>query len=65
MLLSELLEGVEVKEVRGPTDVELRDISYSSGAAGASVAFVAIRGARSDGHATCAVMPEPSAGMPG
>ncbi len=50
MLLSELLRGIEVKEVRGASDVEVRDVSYSSGAAGEGVLFVAMRGARNDGH---------------
>jgi len=50
MLLSELLRAIEVKEVRGTSDIEVRDISYSSETVGDGVLFVAMRGARRDGH---------------
>ncbi len=51
MLLSELIKEIEVKEVRGPTNLKVRQITYDASQAGPDSCFVAIKGINNDGHA--------------
>lgn len=48
--MSELIEGIEVKEVRGSVDMDVSDASYSTGAIKRGSLFVAFKGTKADGH---------------
>jgi len=50
MTLKELLKGLDIKEIRGPVDVEIRGIAYNSRLVKKDFLFVAVRGFVSDGH---------------
>lgn len=50
MILSELIDGIGAKEIAGPSDVEVSDISYSTDGVCPGSLFVAMRGTRTDGH---------------
>jgi UDP-N-acetylmuramoyl-L-alanyl-D-glutamate--2,6-diaminopimelate ligase len=49
--LEDLLEEVEVEAVRGPLDVEVRDLAYDSRRVRPGAAFFALAGAKQDGRA--------------
>lgn len=50
MLLSTLLEGIEVKNVQGDLDLEITSIAYDSRKVMPSSLFVAVSGFATDGH---------------
>lgn len=50
MILSELIDGIVVKEILGPSDIDVSDISYSTDEVRPGSLFVAMRGSRADGH---------------
>ena len=50
MTLRELLKGLEIKEIRGPADVEISGIAYNSRLIKKDFLFVAVSGFVSDGH---------------
>jgi UDP-N-acetylmuramoyl-L-alanyl-D-glutamate--2,6-diaminopimelate ligase len=50
VILSELIDGIKVKEILGPSDVEVSDISYSTDGVRPGSLFVAVRGTKADGH---------------
>ncbi|MFH1830276.1 MAG: UDP-N-acetylmuramoyl-L-alanyl-D-glutamate--2,6-diaminopimelate ligase [Pseudomonadota bacterium] len=50
MLLSDLIKEIEVKELHGPSKIDVRSLAYDASQAGPGSCFVAIKGTRSDGH---------------
>jgi UDP-N-acetylmuramoyl-L-alanyl-D-glutamate--2,6-diaminopimelate ligase len=50
MILSELLRGLDVKNSRGPLDIEVKGIAYDSRLVKNGFLFVAVRGFAADGH---------------
>jgi UDP-N-acetylmuramoyl-L-alanyl-D-glutamate--2,6-diaminopimelate ligase len=73
MLLAKLIRSLDVLEQRGKMDVEIGDISYHSKQIKKGDLFVAIKGAKSDGHqfieeaisgGACAIMVEQSPPYP-
>lgn len=54
MRLHDLLEGLDVSELRGALDVDVRSVVHDSRDAGPGALFACIRGAVNDGHAHAA-----------
>ncbi len=50
MLLSKILEGIEILGISGNTDIEISDIAYDSRKANKDNIFVCLSGANIDGH---------------
>lgn len=50
MLLSKLIHGLEVEEVLGRTDIEIKRIAFDSAKADKHTLYVALKGSRADGH---------------
>ena len=50
MKLAQLIEGLEITEVRGTTSVDIKHISHDSRSIGRDCLFVALRGSRENGH---------------
>ena len=50
MLLSKLLHGLELKEVLGRTDIEIKKITFDSTKVNKHTLYVALKGSRADGH---------------
>ncbi len=50
MLLSKLLHGLELKEVLGRTDIEIKKITFDSTKVDKHTLYVALKGSRADGH---------------
>ncbi len=53
MKLSELLQGLDVLRCTAPDDLEIQGLSLDSRTVAEGYAFVALRGAKSDGHDFC------------
>jgi UDP-N-acetylmuramoyl-L-alanyl-D-glutamate--2,6-diaminopimelate ligase len=62
MRVSELIEGVAVKAVRGDVAVEIADLAYDSRRVGPGTLFFCVRGMSSDGHDFAPVAVERGAG---
>ncbi|MDQ2086882.1 UDP-N-acetylmuramoyl-L-alanyl-D-glutamate--2,6-diaminopimelate ligase [Herbivorax sp. ANBcel31] len=50
MLLKDMLNGLDIKEIIGDTNVEIEDIVYDSRKAGKGSLFVCVEGFKFDGH---------------
>ena len=48
--LADILQGLNIEEVRGNTNISLSDITFDSRKAAPGVLFVAVRGTKTDGH---------------
>jgi UDP-N-acetylmuramoyl-L-alanyl-D-glutamate--2,6-diaminopimelate ligase len=58
MRLTDLIEGVSAREVRGGADVEITDLAYDSRHVAAGALFFCVRGMSSDGHEFAALAVE-------
>ncbi len=50
MLLSRLLQGIEIEEISGSTDREIKQIAFDTSKVEPQTLFVALKGSRADGH---------------
>lgn len=50
MKLAELIKNIEVTKVQGSTDVDVRDVAYSTSSVESGGLFAALRGEKYDGH---------------
>jgi len=73
-LLNDILNGIVIREIKGPVNIRIRGITFDSRKTGTDMLFVALKGLQTDGHnyieqavaggATAVICQQPPAGIP-